>query len=161
MATTIGRQRLFTAVGALLALAFLAAMALSGQIRESGQFVRFVPAGVLRQPPAQVDRVEVSAGTSRWAFTRADGQWRAEPRAEPVPRPLATHLDDSIKFLHVSAPIRVMPREEWGEHGLAEFGLEPPAYSVAVFHNGRRLLAVDFGSPNPRRCCSTCGCRGR
>lgn len=151
MATTIGRRRLATAVGALMALAFLAAMALSGQIRESGQFIRFVPGGVLRQTPTQIDRVELIAGDRRWVFTRADGQWRADSRARAVPRSLSTHLDDSIKFLHVSAPIRVMPRQEWAEHGLREFGLDPPAYSVALFESGQRLLAADFGSPNPQK----------
>jgi hypothetical protein len=151
VASTIGRRKLLTGVGAVLAFAFLAAMALSGQIRESGQLVRFVPAGVLRQAPAQIDRVELIAGAARWAFTRAGGQWRLESRTEPVSRSLATHLDDSIKFLHVSAPIRVMGHQEWAEHGLREFGLDPPAYSVALFENGRRLLAADFGSPNPQR----------
>jgi hypothetical protein len=135
----------------VLAFAFLAAMALSGQIRDSGQLVRFVPSGVLRQAPAQVDRVELSAGAARWAFIRAAGQWRVESRAEPVSRSLATHLDDSIKFLHVSPPIRVMERTEWAEQGLREFGLDPPAYSVALFQSGRRLLAADFGSPNPQQ----------
>jgi hypothetical protein len=151
VATTINRRRLATAVGVLMALAFLAAMALSGQIRESGQLVRFVPAGVLRQTPTQVDRIELIAGTGRWVFTRAGGQWRAESRAHAVPRSLATHLDDSVKFLHVSAPIRVMPRSEWAEHGLREFGLEPPAYSIVLFQSGQRLLAADFGAPNPQK----------
>jgi hypothetical protein len=68
-----------------------------------------------------------------------------------VPRSLATHLDDSVKFLHVSAPIRVMPRSEWAEHGLREFGLEPPAYSIVLFQSGQRLLAADFGAPNPQK----------
>jgi hypothetical protein len=135
----------------MLALAFLSVMALSGQIRESGQFVRFVPAGVLQQTPADIDRVELIAGAGRWAFTRTDGQWQVEPRAQPVGRSLSTHLDDSIKFLHVSAPIRVMERDEWAEQGLREFGLDPPEYSVALFQSGRRLLAADFGSPNPQK----------
>ena len=138
-------------MGALLAFAFLGAMALSGQIRDSGQFIRFVPAGVLRQAPAQVDRVELITGAARWTFTRAGGPWRLESRVAPVPRSLATHLDDSIKFLHVSAPIRVMERTEWAEQGLREFGLDPPAYSVVLFQSGRRLLAADLGSPNPQK----------
>jgi hypothetical protein len=151
VAASIGRGRLITVVGAVLALAFLGVMALSGEIRDSGQLVRFVPGGVLRETPAQVDRVELITGNARWAFTRTGGQWRLESRTEPVTRTLATHLDDSIKFLHVSAPIRVMERQEWAEQGLREFGLDPPAYSVALFQSGRRLLAAEFGSPNPQK----------
>lgn len=74
-----------------------------------------------------------------------------EPGLRPVPRSLATHLEDSIKFMHVSAPIRVLERAEWAEQGLREFGLDPPVYSAALFQDGRRLLAVGFGSPNPQK----------
>ena len=152
MASTVSRlTRLAPAIIAVLAVSFLSAMALSGQIRESGQFVRFVAAGVLTQTPAEVDRVELSSGARQWTFTRAARGWQIEPGAAMVSRPLATHLDDSLKFLHASAPIRVMPRDEWAPHGLGEFGLEPPAYSVAVFQSGRRVLAVGFGSPNPQK----------
>ena len=151
MGSTVSRPRLLAAGGAVLAVGFLVAMALSGQIRESGQFVRFVAAGVLPETPAQVDRVELAAGAGRWVFRRTAGGWRIEPEVRPVPRALATHLDDSIKFLHNSAPIRVMERSEWAEQGLREFGLDPPAYSAALFQGGRRLLAVGFGSQNPQR----------
>ena len=139
------------AILAALALGFIGLMALSGQIRESGQLVRFVAAGVLPQTPAEVDRVELAAGGHRWTFTRAADGWRLDPGVRAVPRSLATHLNDSIKFLHVSPPIRVMDRGEWAEQGLREFGLDPPAYSVALFQGGRRLLGVAFGSPNPQK----------
>jgi hypothetical protein len=152
VASTVSRlTRLLPAVVAALAVSFLGAMALSGQIRESGQFVRFVAAGVLTQTPAEVDRVELSTGAQQWTFTRAAGGWQIEPGAATVRPPLATRLDESLKFLHASAPIRVMQRDEWPPHGLREFGLEPPAYSVALFQSGRRLLAVGFGSPNPQK----------
>ena len=62
-----------------------------------------------------------------------------------------THLEDSIKFMHVSPPIRVLERTEWTEHGLQEFGLSPPAYTAVLFGSGRPLLAASFGSPNPQR----------
>ena len=144
-------SRWLGAIAAVLALGFLGVMALSGQIRESGQLVRFVAAGVLSQTPGEVDRVELVAGRQRWAFTRTAGGWRVDPGGHSVPGSLATHLDDSIKFLHVSPPIRVLPRSEWSDHGLREFGLDPPAYSAALFQRGRRLLDVAFGSPNPQK----------
>jgi hypothetical protein len=152
VASTVARRRLLGLGGALLAVGFLVAMTLSGRLRESGQLVRFVAAGVLPETPAQVDRVELAARSRRWVFTRTvGGGWQMGPGPRPVARSLATHLDDSIKFMHVSAPIRVMERTEWAEHGLREFGLDPPAYSAALFGGGRRLLAVGFGSPNPQK----------
>jgi hypothetical protein len=150
-ATVVRPGPLLALGGALLAAGFLVAMALSGHPRESGQFVRFVAAGVLPETPAQVDRIELIARDRRWVFRRTAGGWRIEPGPRPVSPSLATHLDDSIKFMHVSAPIRVMEPSEWAEHGLREFGLDPPAYVATLFQGGQRLLAAGFGSPNPQK----------
>ncbi len=58
--TTVGRgRRVLAPVGALLALGVLAAMVVSGQLRENKQFVKFTPAGVMTTQPGEIDRVEV------------------------------------------------------------------------------------------------------
>jgi hypothetical protein len=137
--------------GAAAAIGFLAVMVVSGRVRESGQFVRFVAAGVLPETPAEVDRVDLTAGDRRWVLRRAADGWRLEPGSRPVPRSLATHVEDSVKFMHASAPIRVLERSEWAEQGLREFGLDRPAYVAALYHGQRRLLAAGFGSPNPQK----------
>ena len=126
-------------------------MALSGRARESGQFVRFAPAGVLTSAPVEIDRVELSTCVRGWAFERTATGWRLVPDARPVAGPLATHLEDGLKFLHASGPIRVLERAEWSEQGLREFGLDPPAYTVRLFHDGRAVLAVAFGAENPQK----------
>lgn len=152
VAPAVTRQRrLLSLGGAALAIGFLVVMTLSGHVRESGQFVRFVAAGVLPETPADVDRVELTAGRRRWVFRRSPGVWRLEPGSRAVSPSLATHLDDSVKFMHASAPIRVLERSEWAEQGLREFGLDRPAYGAALYHGERRLLAADFGSPNPQK----------
>jgi hypothetical protein len=145
------RRRLLGVGAAVLAVAFLVVMAVSGRVRESGQFVRFVAAGVLTESPAEVDRIELTARDRRWVFRREAGGWRVEAGARAASRALSTHLDDSIKFMHVSAPVRVMERREWPEQGLREFGLDPPRYRAALFQGPRRLLAADFGSPTPQQ----------
>jgi hypothetical protein len=145
----IGR-RLIGSVAGLLAVGFLAAMVLSGQMRESKQFVKFVPGGVMPAPPAEIDRVELRAGTGRWVFVRADGHWQTSER-RLLPVALATHLDDSIKFMHVSAPIRVMERDEWAPIGLREFGLDPPRYTAVLFRGRAAVLEAHFGAPNPQQ----------
>jgi hypothetical protein len=151
VAATLTRRRLLALGGAALGVGFLVAMTLSGHVRESRQFVRFVAAGVLREAPADVDRVELTAGQRRWVFRRSSAAWRLEPGSREVSRSLATHLDDSVKFMHVSAPIRVLERSEWAEQGLHEFGLDRPAYVATLYHGERRLLAAGFGSPNPQK----------
>ena len=73
MATAVTRRRRLIGLGgAVLAVGFLVAMALSGQLRESGQFVRFVAAGLLSETPDQVDRV---AGSSSRRRTPCRARW--------------------------------------------------------------------------------------
>jgi hypothetical protein len=152
VASTLAQsRRLLGVAGAALAVAFLVAMVMSGRVRDSGQLVRFVPAGVLADVPARISRIELRSNGRTWVFARTAEGWRRDPDQRPVQRSLAVHLDDGIKFLHVSAPVRILDRQEWAEHGLAEFGLDHPALSAVLFEDGRRLLAVDFGSPNPQK----------
>ena len=152
MAATLGRsRRLLNLGGAALAVGFLVAMAMSGRVRESGQFVRFAAAGVLGDAPARVKRVEMTRNKERWVFARTAGGWRREPDLPSVPPALATRLNDAIKFLHVSAPVRILTRQEWAEQGLSEFGLDRPVVSAALYEDDRRLLAVEFGSLNPQK----------
>jgi hypothetical protein len=150
--TAIGRpRRLLAPAAALLAVGVLTAMVVSGHLRESKQFVKFVPAGVMPEPPGEIDRVEMTTSAGRWVFVRAPDGWRGAPDGRPVPASLASHLDDSIKFMHVSAPIRVMEREEWSPIGLREFGLDPPGYTVTLYRRGTAALGAEFGAPNPQK----------
>jgi hypothetical protein len=118
---------------------------------ESKQFIKFVPAGVMPEAPSEIDQVEVRTHTGHWVFVRAPGGSWAAPDDRPVPLSLAAHLDDSIKFMHVSAPIRVMERAEWAPFGLREFGLDPPGYSAILYRRGTAVLAAEFGAPNPQK----------
>jgi hypothetical protein len=136
---------------ALLAVGLLVAMVVSGHLRESKQFVRFAPAGVMPEAPAEIDRVEIRTSTGRWVFVRAPGGWQAASDGRPLPVSLAARLDDSIKFMHVSAPIRVMERAEWGPLGLREFGLDPPGYTATLSRRGTTVLGAEFGAPNPQK----------
>jgi len=148
--TAIGRtRRLLVPVGALLALGVLAAMVVSGQLREDKQFVKFTPAGVMTQPPAEIDGVEVRTAAGRWRFVRAADGWRDGARA--LPSDLAAHLDASIKFMHVSAPVRVMERAEWAPVGLREFGLDPPGFVVTLYRGQTRVLEAAFGAVSPQQ----------
>jgi hypothetical protein len=148
----VGRpRRLLGPAAALLAVGLLAAMVVSGHLRESKQFVKFVPAGVLPEVPAEIDQIEIRTSAKRWTFVRAPGGWRVAPDGRPVPVSLAAHLEDSIKFMHASAPIRVMERAEWAPVGLREFGLDPPGYTAILYHQGTAVLGAEFGAPNPQK----------
>ncbi len=144
-------RRLFAPAAAVLAVGVLVAMVLSGRLRENQQFVRFAPAGVMAEIPAEIDRVELRTTSARWVFVRGAEGWRATPGERVLPASLATHLDDSIKFMHVSAPIRVMERTEWAAVGLREFGLDPPGYTATLYRRDAAVLGAEFGAPNPQK----------
>lgn len=152
MEAAIGRpRRLLAPAAALLAVGLLTAMVVSGHLRESKQFVSFAPAGVMSEPPGEIDRVEMTTSAARWVFERAPDGWRAAPGGRSVPPSLASHLDDSIKFMHVSTPVRVMERTEWAPIGLREFGLDPPGYTATLYHRDTRVVGAEFGAPNPQK----------
>ena len=144
-------RRLLGPAAAVLAVALLVAMVASGHLRESKQFVKFAPAGVMPEAPADIDRVEMQRGGRHWVFVRSADGWRLAPNGPLLRASLASHLDDSIKFMHVSAPIRVMERAEWEPLGLREFGLDPPGYRATLYRHGREVLGAAFGAPNPQK----------
>ena len=158
----IGRpRRALAPVGALVAVGILAAMVISGQLRESKQFVKFAPAGLMSEDPTEIDGVELRTTTGRWRFVRNPGGWRSAAGARPLPPSLAAHLDESIKFMHVSAPVRVMEPAEWTPVGLREFGLDPPGYVTTLYRRDTAVLALEFGTPNPQAVLQYMKVRGR
>ena len=150
--TAVGHPRRWAPFAiALLAVGTLIAMALSGHLRENRQFVQFKPDGVMREAPAEIDRVELRSGDRRFTFVRASGGWRTAPEGRSLPGSLATSLEASIKFMHVSAPVRIMERDEWGALGLREFGLDPPGLTATLYRGNVAVLAAEFGGPNPQQ----------
>ena len=65
MEAAIAGARRVAPVVAVLAVGVLAAMVISGHRRESGQLVKFAPAGVMAEAPAEVDRVELRRNDGR------------------------------------------------------------------------------------------------
>jgi hypothetical protein len=146
-----GARRFIAPAGALLAVGLLAVMVVSGQLRESRQLVRFRPAGVMPEAPTEIDRVELRTSAGQRVFVRGPDGWRTAQDGRALPGSTATLLDDSIKFMHVSAPIRVMERAEWSPIGLREFGLDPPGYTATLYRRGLVVLGAEFGTPNPQQ----------
>ena len=144
-------RRFIGPAGAILAVALLAIMVMSGHLRESRQLVRFRPAGVMPEAPAEIDRVELRTTAGPRVFVRGPEGWRTARDGRALPGSTATLLDDSIKFMHVSAPIRVMERDEWAPSGLREFGLDPPGYTAVLYRGSTPVLGAEFGAPNSQK----------
>lgn len=145
---------------ALRKLGWIAAAALAGgallAIASHGEpsgtgLARFEPAGVmLRLPPERVTAVEV-AGARQWRFVRtAAGGWQAAPGSPPGAPDLGSQLEAGLRFLHVSAPQRVLDRDEVRDADLAAMGLVPPRLTVTVFAGDSPPFRIALGGPNPQ-----------
>ena len=114
--------------------------------------VAFEAAGLMSEAPDRVDRVELAANGRRATLVRtASGGWRVgeEAGVADVAPEVAAHLDTSVKFMHVTAPVRTLSRDEY-QAALGEYGLDPPRYTVTLHAGGRPVLAARFGAKNPQ-----------
>jgi hypothetical protein len=153
-------RRAAIAAAALGALAFLAAMAITGRTRESRQHVKFEPAGLMRETPAEIDRIELLIPPRRLAFQRAGGRWTMLPprdgqgpassEAPGAPPDVSAHVEMSLRFMHATAPVRVMAGTEYAGEPLGNFGLDPPSYAVSLHRGADTVLRVRFGAPTPQ-----------
>ena len=144
-------RRWRTVLLALLAVGFLLAMILTGQVPETRQLVKFEARGVLAVPPEQVRRVELHIGTHTTTFVRlSDHTWVSGQSQEPIKGELQEHLEQAIAFMHTSRPVRVLHRDEYHGAPRHEFGLEQPRCAVVLSDAQRVLLAASFGADNPQ-----------
>jgi hypothetical protein len=132
---------------AVVAAAVLAVLATHGR-RPDPSLARFEPAGVMVQiPPERIAEVTLSRDGRRWRFARADGgAWAAA--GAPLDADVAVQVERGLRFLHVSAPQRVLRPTELSGTSLAELGLDPPRYLVAVGSATGPAFTVEFGALN-------------
>src|SRR5262249_28531183 len=120
-------RRWRTALLALLAVGFLVAMVLTGQLPETRQLVKFEARGVLTVPREQVRRVDLHVGAPTPPLVRlSEHAWVAGKGQEPISGELQEHLEQAIAFMHTASPVRVMSRDEYHGTPRHAFGLEPP-----------------------------------
>jgi hypothetical protein len=143
-------RRLLWPGAAVLAAGVIIALAVYGH-RPDPSLARFEAAGVmLSVQPDSVTEVVVSRGERRWRFERTDAKgWAAAPGPAPG-ESVGAHLDSGLRFLHVSAPQRVLQPQEVGGTPPSEFGFEPPRFSVSVRSPAAAPFDIEFGALNPQ-----------
>jgi len=136
----------------LLAVAALVTLAVHGQ-RPDTSLVRFEAAGVMSHtPPEQITEVALARGEQRWRFTRAPGgPWAPAPDSAAGGPDVSSRIESGLRFLHASAPQRVLTRNELSDTPLTELGLDPPQYLVAVGSSTAPTLTIEFGALNAQR----------
>lgn len=146
------RGRALLAAAGLFAVGFLLVMVVSGRTRPTQNLVKFTAAGLMRETPDQIDRVELTAEARRSIFTRrGPGWWTVAPSAGELAVGAVSHLEMSLKFMHVTGPVRVLSRDEYQAGALLEYGLDPPRYTVSLHRGGQTVLATSFGGQNPQQ----------
>lgn len=150
MATPALRRAAWIAAAAVAGGA-LVALASRGEPSGTG-LARFEAAGpMLRLPPGRATAVVVRAAGRQWRFVRAGAAgWAVADGSPPGAADLAVQVEAGLRFLHVSAPQRVLDREEVRGLDLAEMGLAPPRLAVTVFAADGQPFTVSLGGPNPQ-----------
>ena len=134
-------SRLLWGTAALAAIAFLAALALTGG-RGGPGLAPFTPKGLMTMPVEDVREVDIETPEGRWHFVRTQGGWHATEGA--LAAGFETRLDGALTLLHNSGAERVLAESEVSE--TAQFGLNPPRLRVVV--NGASRFAISFGATN-------------
>lgn len=143
-------RRLMWAAGAVLAAGTIIALAFHGQ-RSNPSLVQFEPAGVMLSiVPDAVVEVVISRGQRRWRFGRAKPNGWAVTPGLPLAESVGTRLDTGLRFLHVSAPQRVLQPDEVAGISPSEYGLAPPLYSVSIRATGAPPFEIEFGALSPQ-----------
>jgi hypothetical protein len=121
------------------AFLFLAVLAFHGERPEPG-LSEFKVAGVMAATdPAAITEIVVRRGSAERRLTRGDPNWLASAEA----------IEHGLKFLHVTAPERVMTAAKVASVPAGDFGLAPPALSVALRSDSGPVLTIGFGRANP------------
>jgi hypothetical protein len=136
-------------IGAAIgAVGLITALALRGERPDPAGLAHFEAAGVmLAIEPVSVTAVEIRRANRQWRFHRGrEGGWATEGPERMRPAAAAA-LDDGLRFLHASAPQRVLAPDEVHGIPLSEYGLAPPGYAVTV-RDGGTPFTVEFGAVN-------------
>ena len=133
---------------AVLALAWLVAMVVTGAQPVQRQLVKFEAKGVLQIEPEAVKRITLGRGGRQVVLVRSgDAGWALE--AGGAVEAAATHLDTAVKMLHRSPPVREIAPQELSGVDTRPFGLEEPVVVVALAGPGGQGLTARFGALNP------------
>jgi hypothetical protein len=135
-------------VAACLMAGLLGVIAVTGRWPTDAPRTHLETGGVLSFSVDRIARIEFSAGEHPAVFIRGpQGGWGAD--GVPVGPVAAGHIDTAVRLLTISAPSRVLSASEYSLDRLAEYGLDPPRFSLAVAEADGNIARVAFGADTP------------
>jgi hypothetical protein len=138
-------SRLGWSAAALVAVAFLAALAFTGG-RSGPGLAPFTPNGLLTIPAGDVRAIEVSTRDGQWQFVRREGGWQT--RQGKAAAGFEGRLEAALTLLRNSGPERILTDTEVAGVDAAQFGLDPPRLRVVVRGGEVGIFAISFGATN-------------
>ena len=145
---SVSLRRLAWPLLALLALAYLVAMVVTGAQPVQRQLVKFEAKGVLQIEPEAVQKVTLGRGGQQVVLVRGGDRWALESGGA-VEGAASTHLDTAVKMMHRSPPVREITAEELSGVDTRPFGLDEPVAVATLSGPGGKGLTVRFGALNP------------
>jgi hypothetical protein len=128
-------RRIAWPIAAAIAFALLVSLALHGERPEPG-IVSFKAAGFLKQfTPEAATEVDVASPTAHKHFRR-DSDW--PPR-----------IDEALRLLRDSAPLRTMTAEEASTEPRSSYGLDDNAMVIVVRSAEGKTFTIRVGARNP------------
>ena len=140
------------ATAAVALIIMLGLLIFTGKSPTLGNLVRFAPKGLVAAAPQAIARVEIRIGREHFVLDRRDhASWAVAGAAvdDGYAADLGSHVEAALRFMHVSDAVRSLDPDAYGATGLAEFGLDPPAYVVSLSEAGRPVTTAQFGILNP------------
>jgi Domain of unknown function (DUF4340) len=137
-------------VAACLMAGLLGVVAVTGHWPVDAPRKHLEAAGILSLPIEQIAHIDFSAAGQETVFTRQRrGEWLVNGAATGPA--ITGHIDTAVKLLTVSAPRRVLAASEYSPGQLAEYGLDPPGFVLAVATTGGDTTRLGFGEATPAR----------
>lgn len=135
-------------VAACVMVGLIGAIAVTGRWPVDAPRTHVEAGGILSFPPETITRIEFSTGKQQAVFSREPrGGWLAN--GTPTGPAVAGHIDTAVRQLTISAPRRVLAASEYGADRLAEYGLDPPRFVLAVAEAGGNTTRLAFGEASP------------
>jgi hypothetical protein len=140
--------RLAGITGAVVMIALIGAISLTGRWPTGGALKPPEVRGILAAPADQVARIQVSVGEKDLVFRhRPEGGWLVN--GAETEKAVSGHIDTALRMLNVSNPTRVLRPGDYTSAQVADFGLDPPRLLVSVLANTGKTSSITFGEATP------------
>lgn len=133
---------------ALVMIAGLAGLSLTGRWPRSSSLEQITGNGILSLPIGDVARITIGTGDRTIVFKHpSKSAWRVGGAA--IAPAVAQHVDEAVHFLNVSTPRRILAPGEYDAGKIAEFGLDPPRMVVSFLATDGKASNIAFGEATP------------